>query len=183
MARQLEDDIKFINEAREISLNWEIHSRIAQAINDTCIRKVPQQQYRDLKAAGHGYLPPLLTAWAFDLDSIPTALANEIGDNERDQYRAKINRLWREDLIDDVAPIWHAVPVAARNLMITMWIKRDPSRSGITHPVPSVILARNLIWLDQDLTLAEIDLAEGVIPVAVGKNGNRLFNDDSSGNF
>ncbi|KIL71512.1 hypothetical protein M378DRAFT_155091 [Amanita muscaria Koide BX008] len=53
--RQLEDDIKFINEAREISLNWEIHSRIAQAINDTCIRKVPQQQYSDLKAAGHGY--------------------------------------------------------------------------------------------------------------------------------
>ncbi|KIL71511.1 hypothetical protein M378DRAFT_155090 [Amanita muscaria Koide BX008] len=63
-----------------------------------------------------------------------------------------------------------------------MWIKRDPSRSGIAHPVPSVTQARNLIRLDQDLTLAEIVLAEDVISIAVGKNGNRLFNDDSSGN-
>jgi hypothetical protein len=99
---------------------------------------------------------------------------------DEDQIDQYIVSLRSRGLIGDITSIWNAIPPTARNLMITMWIKRDTSRTSIAHPIPSVEQALRLIRPDRDLTPAEIILAQRTIPVAVGKQGKRLFSDNSS---
>ncbi|KAM6501654.1 hypothetical protein JOM56_001631 [Amanita muscaria] len=186
MIQQLKDDMNHLKEAemrwKEISINWEIRSRLTQVLNDVyskTLSKEPKLAYHRLKAAGHGYLPYLFAAWAINQCKIP--VPNEIDDVQLDRYTRKIVSLRDESLTGDITSVWNAIPSTARNLMITMWIKRDTSPSGIgLHPTPSVKQALCLIRLDCDLTEAEIELAKRVIPGAVGKQGNRLFSDDSS---
>ncbi|KIL71507.1 hypothetical protein M378DRAFT_6236 [Amanita muscaria Koide BX008] len=175
---QLKNDVEFLREEamqrreeamqrKKIIIDWEIRSRIAQALNDNYVDLLPQPQYLRLKAA----VPYLLTAWAVDQGR--TTVQNQI---EEDQYRRKIGSLRARHLVDDIEPIWDTIPANGRKLMITSWINRDtPGRSNIAHPTPTVAQALSLIQLDHDVTSEEFMLAEEVILGAADKQGKPFF--------
>ena len=131
-------------------------------------------------------VPYLLTAWALDqsdhFDYTIPAL-NKLSDIQLAELVSKIVSLRGQNREGDIKQIWDAIPLAARNLMINMWIKSnsesDTFRSDIAHPIPSVEQACDLIQLHDDLTADEISLAENVIPAAVNKEGERLFYDNT----
>ncbi|KAM6498692.1 hypothetical protein JOM56_006640 [Amanita muscaria] len=159
--KQLKNDVEFLRE----------EAMQRQALNDSYVGLLPQPQYSRLKAAGHGYVPYLLAAWAIDQGKI--SVPDEINE---DQYRRKIGSLRARCLVDDIKPIWDAIPASGRNLMITSWINQDTSgHSNIAHPMPTVAQALSLIQLDHDVTSEEFMLAEELILVAVNKQGDLFF--------
>jgi hypothetical protein len=118
-------------------------------------------------------VPYLLATWALATETRPVFA--EIDDEELDHYTTKILRL--QNLSENAILLWNAIPSAARDLMINMWLTRPRSRSTIAHPTPTIQQALHTVQSDPHLTPEERILATTVIPAAVGKQGNRLFSD------
>jgi hypothetical protein len=108
---------------------------------------------------------------------VPIPALATLSEEELDEYMSKMYLLRSHGLANLVAEVWTRIPMAGRNLMVTLWVTRPSSRASVAHPMPTIQDAFDVMRSEQLLTAQEKQLANSTILVAVDKRNIRLFDD------
>jgi len=148
---------------REVILvEWEIRTRIAQALNDLHLQNVPENVLLKLKNDRFGFLPASLSCWAsYSKEQFPSI--NNLSDDDYALLRTKGAVIYNRGLALEMDKAWNAIPADSRALIINMWVARPESRRDIVHITPTAEEAEWLVDNDTNLTAQQINLAKKVI--------------------
>jgi hypothetical protein len=78
---------------------------------------------------------------------------------------------------DDLDNLWNILPADAIQLMVNIWLTSSADRANITHPTPTTTYAMNVVQQDPYLSPAQNHIARKLIPIAVNRTGDFLFDD------
>jgi len=183
--REGEEKVKERKEKEEKMLEWEVSSRIAQAINDAFISKWKEGGDADLvqrlKKNKIHFLPNTMTAEAIKwrtkhpYDNNVFNIERFYTSQEQQAYLTTADQ--NKGLQADIDSAWLLLErnKVDLNLMLTSWAKRHRDRNTMLHMVPSVAFAERYISGDIDFFGKVEARAKYHIQTGQTSRGDRLF--------